>query len=764
MTRPSAPTAFAAPATYELHSLGWKAFQQLCVSVASEVWGQTVQGFFDSHDGGRDGAFYGTWTSSKGETFTGNFTVQCKFSQKPGRNLALTSLKDELEKATRLAARGLADNYFIFTNMRLTGTADESIRAAFEAIPGLKHCRIYGADQISQFIRESARLRMLIPRLYGLGDLGQILDHRAYEQAQEILSSLGDDMNKFVMTDAFRAAARAIVEHGFVLLIGEPACGKSAIAAALALGALDEWNCFTVKVREPSDFVATSNPHEKQFFWVDDAFGATQLDWQMTSEWNATFPHIRAAIRRGAKFVFTSRDYIYRNARNFLKESALPVIQDSQVIIRVEQLSKDEREQILYNHIRLGPQSIAFKRRLKPHLDVAAAHERFSPEIARRLGNPAFTKQLSVSPGGLDDFVARPVPLLQEVIRTLDASSRAAIALVFMRGGWLPSPVALLPEEENAIDLLGASPASVRAALAPLDGSLLIEVKQKGQYGWRAKHPTVLDAFAALVAENRELMDIYLAGTPVPELFSEVSCGADGIGGTKVEVPADRYEALIKRIVAFHDSRRENRSPVNSFLANRCGKEFLRLFLERCPEFVGELDVMSYFYAVSAIDLLNVIHEFGLLPEDQRLRHAATVRKLAIQTPDAGFLDRRIVSFLTEEEIQQILADFRDHTLPFIDIEVENWKDNYSSRETPGDYFEPLRSALAEFRIAMADDIDVASRIESALAYVDEAISALDTRGSDEPEHGDYYNRSSENVTNPSSRSIFDDVDTDEEE
>lgn len=92
--------------------MGWKAFQQLCVSVASEVWGQTVQGFFDADDGGRDGAFYGIWSSSKGETFTGNFTVQCKFSQKPYRHLRLTFLKDELAKAARLASQWLADNYF----------------------------------------------------------------------------------------------------------------------------------------------------------------------------------------------------------------------------------------------------------------------------------------------------------------------------------------------------------------------------------------------------------------------------------------------------------------------------------------------------------------------------------------------------------------------------------------------------------------------------------------------------------------------------
>src|ERR1700730_4003492 len=63
------------------------------------------------------------------------------------------------------------------------------------------------------------------------------------------------------------------------------------------------------------DFVGHSNPHEpKQFYWVDDAFGETRLDWQAALQWNGAFPHVRAAIRRGTKFVFTSRDYIYRNA------------------------------------------------------------------------------------------------------------------------------------------------------------------------------------------------------------------------------------------------------------------------------------------------------------------------------------------------------------------------------------------------------------------------------------------------------------------
>jgi hypothetical protein len=179
----------ATEVTYELHSLGWKAFQHLCISIAGEVWGQTVQGFVESYDGGRDGAFYGTWSPQAGEAFQGAFTVQCKFSARADKTIGLSDLDDELTKAAKLAARGLADNYILFTNMRVTGVAEAAIRAAYEAIPGIKRFAAYGSDRISRFIRESPRLRMLVPRVYGLGDLSQILDQRGYDQAQEILSS-----------------------------------------------------------------------------------------------------------------------------------------------------------------------------------------------------------------------------------------------------------------------------------------------------------------------------------------------------------------------------------------------------------------------------------------------------------------------------------------------------------------------------------------------------------------------------------------------
>ncbi len=95
-----------------------------------------------------------------------------------------------------------------------------------------------------------------------------------------------------------------------------------------------------IKACDAKDFITHWNPHEsKQFFWVDDAFGATQIDWSSTYAWNRMFPHVQAAISKGSKILFTSRDYIYKAAKDSLKESALPVMRESQVVINVQNIT-----------------------------------------------------------------------------------------------------------------------------------------------------------------------------------------------------------------------------------------------------------------------------------------------------------------------------------------------------------------------------------------------------------------------------------------
>lgn len=233
------PTAQAGNVSFELHTLGWEAFQNLCGHVAREILGQTVTVFSPSKDAGQDGAFQGSWQKSKHEVFSGRFVIQCKFTSRRDEHLSLGNLHEEMAKAEKLANRGLAQTYLLMTNARVSGEADNLIRQAFRTIKGIEYFELFGAEWLTQQILESKRLRAFVPRVYGLGDLSQILDERVYRQTDVILQTWRDNLAKFVPTEAHYKSIKALLNEGFVLLLGDPMAGKSTIAAALAIAAAD---------------------------------------------------------------------------------------------------------------------------------------------------------------------------------------------------------------------------------------------------------------------------------------------------------------------------------------------------------------------------------------------------------------------------------------------------------------------------------------------------------------------------------------------
>ena len=291
--------------TFDLHLLGWHAFQQLCLTITREIMGQSVECFLDSSDAGRDGAFAGTWARQEGEALNGSFVIQCKFTSKAGKNLTLRDLADELPKIKILVSNGRCDSYILMTNAGISGSSAERLEQPIK-MAGVKQVTLFGSTWITQQIQENKRLRMLVPRIYGLGDLSQILDERAYTQAKALIASLREDLSKVVLTSAYRRSAEALDKHGFVLLIGEPAAGKTTIASMLSMGALDQWGASALKLDDPKTVVDRWNPDEpSQFFWIDDAFGVTQYEPFLVHGWNHAFPQAKAILRKGAKIVMT---------------------------------------------------------------------------------------------------------------------------------------------------------------------------------------------------------------------------------------------------------------------------------------------------------------------------------------------------------------------------------------------------------------------------------------------------------------------------
>ena len=618
--------------------------------------GQTFQTFADGNDAGQDGAFWGSWTEQGGEVLTGSFTVQCKHTSKPDSQFRMSIIREELQKAKLLAARGLADNYLLLTNYSISGNVAQKIQESFEELPGVVRCRIYERSWIEDQIQSNKNLRSLAPRLYGLGDLTQILDERAFEQAQAILKHLGNDFSCFVPTKAHFDSVGAINDKGFVFLLGEPCCGKSTIALSLALASVDLWGCNLVRVDKPSHFRDHWNPRDpKQFFWVDDAFGTTQYEREMALEWNRHFPALQTAISKGARVVFTSRDYIYKAAMDDLKESSFPLLRDSKVVIRVEQITASEREQILYNHIKLGAQPQMIKKAMQKSLTEIAAHERFLPETARRLGDPFFTGRLKWDQDSLLDFVENMKDFLLENLRTFGDANRAAVALVFMRKGTLPSDLTLSEREQHAVSLLGSNVGQVRTALSALSPTLLLNTEQEGSPCWKFKHPSIRDAFGAFIAEDPSLRDIYLENTELRSLLAEIACGSTEIEGVKLKVSESLYPIVLSRLKELDLSSKADFAMLVQFLRNRADSGFLKACVESIPRLSSRLSCRSWMRYNNATMLAAKLHSFGLLPEKERKRIAEQISSNTIWHGDAAcYVEAQIFALLSTDEQKKL--------------------------------------------------------------------------------------------------------------
>jgi hypothetical protein len=119
---------------FQLHTLGWRAFQDMGQVVLRDVLGQELEVYSDTNDIGQDGAFAGRAKPALDGALRGihgAVFAQMKHTSRAGAHLTLSDLADELPKVEKLVDRGLCDSYILLTNFQVTGkVAAEVNRAA----------------------------------------------------------------------------------------------------------------------------------------------------------------------------------------------------------------------------------------------------------------------------------------------------------------------------------------------------------------------------------------------------------------------------------------------------------------------------------------------------------------------------------------------------------------------------------------------------------------------------------------------------------
>jgi hypothetical protein len=196
--------------------------------------------------------------------------------------------------------------------------------------------------------------------------------------------------------------------------------------------------------------------------------------------------------------------------------------------------------------------------------------------------------------------------------------------------------------------------------------SLVQFVNLEGSAIWRFKHPTIGDAYAALLLRRPEWLGIYVRGASLDKLLGQITCGDVGLEKAVV-LPKTFFSLILRRLDEPSSATQlktaslrdwHSRHRVDDFLASRCSAKFLTEYLRRHENVFERVSSPGLsLNAASEVDLAVRLNQLGLLPEEYRERFVTTVVDYTIQGDDFYAMESRgIQSMFTRTE----LAAFRD--------------------------------------------------------------------------------------------------------
>ena len=703
-----------------LHTIGWRAFQDLCSQVCEVILGRPVEIFREAQDGGQDAVFL--IHTENGATLIG--TVQCKHTSDAVKALKLSDLNAEIDHLEELVKAGQADTYVFMTNMSMDAPVAAAMRARLRAL-GVRKPHVLGRQYIVRVIRSSARLRALVPQVYGLGDLTSIVDERLSEQSRALLGSWIPKLRTYVPTQAHRAAVNAISEHGVVLLLGNPSSGKSAIGAIVSTIASENPDNTVLALTSPRDFEAGWNPNDPgRFFWIDDAFGSNVLRDDYVQDWTSAFSKLRAAIKHGNRFLLTSRKHIYEAARRRLGQRNLAQFADGTAVVDVGELTPEEKAQILYNHVNFGGQSQSWRSSVKPHLDAVAAVSDFLPGIAERLGDPNFTKGLAPRENSLVRFMQEPKEHLIDTVNALDDQLQAALLLVYVHQNGFDLSNHDASAAQAVTELTGYTLIKIQDCFAELKGSFL---KLSGSK-WTFAHPTISDALTEILRQKPHMMAALIRGATIDTILSSVTCEGSPLIQDALVIPTTLDDALVARLGRTSNERHRNWM-LFLFLAYRASEAVFVKTIEQFPDLLRRPSWQS--------DLANNdpqiatyarAHHLLILPDDLRSNVADQLECAVLKGLDVSFFDEpQMLAVIPPLRLIGVGLALRTTVLPSLEERIDEIAADADLNEEPESHFKKLLRVLDRIE-EIGVDVDATALIDDARDQVKHSVEALEER------------------------------------
>jgi Novel STAND NTPase 3/Restriction endonuclease len=298
---------------------------------------------------GRDGKVDGLYVDEEGR----RHVIQCKHF--------IRSDFSELKKEARKEAHDLAKleknfaSYHFVTSMELTHDQRDQLFEILEPWVETRE-KVLGGKELRARMGEEpgAAVATHHPKLWfsGAAQLRRQLSAQQYERRGVLLEEIRPRLPRYVETRAFRDAQERLCKNRTIVIDGPPGVGKTTLAQLLLIESLEEgYEPFEVTRGALEKAWELLDLDERQIFYFDDFLGHIMLSESRDEDHELVkFAH-RVASDARRRFILTTRDYIFTEARRRSAELYREIDDAYIFFLTPEAYTRLERARIFYNHV-----------------------------------------------------------------------------------------------------------------------------------------------------------------------------------------------------------------------------------------------------------------------------------------------------------------------------------------------------------------------------------------------------------------------------
>lgn len=414
-----------------------------------------------------------------------NTIVQCKHYVGSGLAPLLRALQEELPKAKRLNPQ----RYILVTSVDLTPSNKSAIKKLFTPLIQSAGDIIGQADLNNLLtLYEEIHGRQYKLWLSSRMVLDRVIHGASVTQSEFDVQRVHREICRYVHSAAYPRALEMLNDNHVAIVSGAPGVGKTTLARMLLYHHLERgYEAISIL----TDFQTGREryqPGKKQIFYFDDFMGATFLGERaaaFTRNEDAAILDFIEMTRasKSARLVMTTREHILQQAiatSEKLKHSRLI---DSRCVLAIEDYSKWQRAEILYNHIYFSDLPAPYREELladRFYLEVIS-HKKFNPRLIEWLSD--FHRVRSVPAEGYRTFVrnllANPAEIWTHAYQCqISNAGRSALLALYTRNGSCRAGIAedafwSLHAVRGARYGFQSDPSDWRRALSELNGSFV---------------------------------------------------------------------------------------------------------------------------------------------------------------------------------------------------------------------------------------------------------------------------------------------------